>query len=131
MTTSTANENDKIAKLEKCLDELKNLYEYENQEAFVLNFNLFNDNVKLNDMLKQKEVENEALLAKCDSLTHENKEIMVKCQTLTLENQVLTKELTKIRNDLNEHKRSQSVPKRLNKTLNSTTSSSKKKNSHK
>ena len=118
MTSTNEDDREKLAKLEKCLDDLKQLYEYENQETFVLNFNLFNDNVKLNDLLKQMKVENESLSNKFNTLIHENKEMTTKCDTLTLENQTLKRELNKIRSELNEHRRSESVPKRLNKTLN-------------
>jgi hypothetical protein len=118
MTSNNEDDSEKLAKLEKCLDDLKKLYEYENQETFVLNFNLYNDNVKLNDLLKQMKVENESLLNKCNTLMHENKQTITKFDALTLENLTLKRELNKIRNEINEHRRSESVPKRLNKTLN-------------
>ncbi len=117
----------KMSQLENCLNDMKRLFEYENQEAFVLNFNLFNDNVALNESLKKIQHD-------CDSLTIENKRLAAKCDELTSANQLLRNQLEQQRvslktkcNELKfEHrlgesssgKRSQSVPKRLNKTLN-------------
>ena len=111
----------KMSQLENCLNDMKRLFEYENQEAFVLNFNLFNDNVALNESLKKIQHD-------CDSLTVENKRLAVKCDELTSANQLLRNQLEQQRVSLktkcneisssSSGKRSQSVPKRLNKTLN-------------
>ena len=119
---SGADDAVKMSQLENYLNDMKRLFEYENQEAFVLNFNLFNDNVALNESLKKIQHD-------CDLLTLENKRLVAKCDELTSANQLLRTQLEKQRVSLktkcneissssSSSKRSQSVPKRLNKTLN-------------
>lgn len=104
----------KIDQLERTVEELKAMYEYENQEAFSVNFCLFNDNVKLSSSLNKTIKDFNSLLDDFNALKTEN--------------QTLKTELKRTNRELNEQRRSHSVPKRLNRTLNESNndSSSKK-----
>ena len=106
-----SEEQTQIAKLEKTLDELKLMYEHENQEAFSLNFKLFNDNLNLKEKLKETVKDYNELL---DDFNTQTEIIENLKQNLKLK----TNEIKELKSDLAEHSRSQTLIKRINKNLN-------------
>ena len=112
--SSIQNDDDSspLVKMAQTLDNLKLMYEYENQEAFALNYHLFNDNVNLTEQLKEATSDFNALRVDFQAQSS-------LIETLTENLKLKSDEVRKLKVELAEHKRTQFSLKRINKSLNS------------